>query len=342
MVYIILKGFTAMKISYNYNLLSNRYSEYYLNYKKSNSELQRSSLNNSVCLKGNINCDKYIKNVSFTSSLPDIHLVNAVQSIFDRSIVFGPKEYKLLSSAELNVLREYGKHFTEENSKIVNFILDFGKLFSNRVHEKYPNGFIFVSVGRSPAFLAKYLEFQGKEVKYCPISNIRHYTEFLPYFVQKYKKYLDSIGLTNEFVQKTQKPIIITDYTYWGGTLDNFSDLLAMPQIGINKGKNVIYSPITKGNSRYSRENNIFDCWPDEVNNYFEDEYGFSDALYIDMMGNDKTKQFTSIPHLDPISFEPNGNGEKILNKYYQNNNRFEEDFNTKMMNFLIADNIQG
>ena len=58
------------------------------------------------------------------------------------------------------------------------------------------------------------------------------------------------------------------------------------------------------------------------------------------MMGNDKTKKFTSIPHLDPVSYNPYG--EKIFNKYYQNNNRFEEDFNTKMMNFLIADNVQG
>ena len=331
-----------MKISYNYNLLSNRYAESYSNCKKNKSKFQCSDLNNSVYLKGNINGDQYIKNVAFTASLQDINKLKAAQSIFDRSIVFGPKEYKILSIAELDVLRECSKYFTETNSKIVNFILDFGKLFSNRIHEKYPNGFIFVSVGRSPAFLAKYLEFQGKEVKYCPISNIRNYTEFSSYFVQKYKKYLDSIGLTNEFVQKTQKPIIITDYTYWGGTLDNFSDLLAMPQIGINKGENVIYSPITKGNSRYSRENNIFDCWPDKINNYFEDEYGFSDALYIDMMGNDKTKQFTSIPHLDPISFKPNGIGEKIFNKYYQNNNRFEEDFNTKMMNFLIADHVQG
>ncbi|MBO6088565.1 hypothetical protein J6P92_09535 [bacterium] len=329
-----------MNIYYNYNLPSNLYSKPYLNYKKSKSKFQSSDLNSSICLKENIQCDRYIKNVAFTSSLTDIHLVNAVESIFNRSIVFGPEEYKILSSAELNVLREYGKHFTEANSKIVNFILDFGKLFSERIHKKYPNGFIFVSVGRSSAFLAKYLEFQGEKVKYCPISNIRHHIEFSPYFVQQYKKYLDSIGLTNEFVQKTQKPIIITDYTHLGGTLDNFSNLLAMPQIGINKGGSVIFSPITKGNSRYSRGNNIFDCWPHKINNYFEDKYGFSDALYIDMMGNDKTKKFTSIPHLDPVSYNPYG--EKIFNKYYQNNNRFEEDFNTKMMNFLIADNVQG
>ena len=119
----------------------------------------------------------------------------------------------------------------------------FAKLFSDGIHEKYPNGFTLVSIGRSPAFLAKYLEFQGEDVKYCPISNSGvYYDKLSPLLIQHYKEYFDRIGLTKEFANTTKKPIICVDYTYMGHTLHKFKELLSSTEIRIKK--NVEYYQI--------------------------------------------------------------------------------------------------
>ncbi len=270
------------------------------------------------------------------------HCKNDAEQIFSRSIVFGSEEYQNLSNKELTTLRKYIDIFYktdilynyEEKFKCANFIKSFGKLFSERLHEKYPEGFIFVSVGRSPAFLAKYLEFQGEEVKYCPISGLHcNYLQHFPVsFIQEYKNYLYNIGLTKELAENTQKPIIITDYVEHGHTLYYFRRLLTLPQIGIKEGEMVKYSPITACN--YFEEGNwIFKSKP-----VIYDKFGRYD--YREFMNNEKTKQFTSIPSLGVKSLKPGSRGYEILQKYYQDGNKFEEDFDTKMMNFIIADSI--
>ena len=201
----------------------------------------KNSLKNSELPKSNVfeGQDEFVKNISFTATynlVQKLNLQKAAESILKRSIVFGPEEYKMLKPEELSTLREYGKFFREQDAEIVDFIVDFSKYFSKRIHEKYPDGFIFVSVGRSPAFLAKRLEFEGEKVMYCPISSLRTYRDidYSSKFLRLFKKYLDSIGLTKELAQTTDKPIIICDYTHVGTSLDNFRFKSAALQFGAN------------------------------------------------------------------------------------------------------------
>lgn len=267
------------------------------------------------------------------------------EKILNRNIVFGPEEYKILSSDDLKILREYKDSFIKEDERTIKFITDFWKLFSNQIHKKYPDGFIFVAVGRSPAFLAKHLEFQGEEVKYCPISSIGCKPKtFSHYFVNAYKKYLDIIGLTKEFTSNSKKPIIITDYTYEGYSLRNFRELLAHPEIGITESENVRFSPITRCGGFY-RENSIFNDCPTMSDDYQflrKEEWDFPDNLYNDIMSNMKHKKYSSVPNIKAINFEPQDYYDRELKSLCKNWGVFEEDFKSKMMNFIVADEINN
>ena len=107
-----------------------------------------------------------------------------------------------------------------------------------------------------------------------------------------------------------------------------------MREIGINEGKNVKFCPIT-ASLKFKRENYIFNH--DPYNNFAVSEpWNYSDKKFIDNMEYEQTKWFTSIPYLDAKSF---GNREEnILNTYYQNGNKFAENFDTKIMNYIIAE----
>ena len=288
--------------------------------------------------------DKYVTpNITFKASYnisKKVELQKAAETILKRSIVFGPEEYKMLKPEELSKLREYGEIFKDSDSEIINFILDFGKYFSKRIHEKYPDGFIFVSVGRSPAFLGKHLEFEGEQAMYCPISGLRTYRDidYSPEFLRLYKTYLNSIGLTKELAQTTQKTIIITDYTHEGTSLDHFRDLLARHEFGIKEGEKVKYSPITWSvNDNFLRKNCIFEDSPFLIDKLRPNRWDFDDYLYKDIMIGSRHKKYTSIPR---IYARGGGNFPEKFNNYFQDGNKFKEDFDVKMVNFLTADSI--
>ncbi len=331
-----------MNITCNYNILPNKYAGTYFSRQKSESKAKVSAINNPYCANININPNKYGENISFKSSLPDIQLVWDVQKILDRSSVFGLKEYKKLLPKELTTMRDIGKYLLDSDNKTINFILNFGKYFSEQMHKKFPNGFIFVSLGRSPAFLGKYLEFQGEEVKYCPLSHMhtKDIENFSQDLVNAYKKYLDTIGLTNELARTTKKPIIITDYNFEGYSLRNFRKFLALSEINIYEGKKVKFCPITQCDG-FKNENFIFDDCPHAEYWARPNRWDFSDRLYIEMMEDRQfPKKYTSIPKIDAKTFKAGDYYDKELNKFYQNGNKFEENYDIKRMNFLIADSI--
>ena len=282
--------------------------------------------------------------ITFKAALPEAELKSAAKKILDRSKVFGPKEYKSLSADDLDILRTYEKSFRTTNNKIINDIIDFGKMVSNRIHEKYPDGFIFVSVGRSLASCAKYLEFQGEDVKYCPASGLRggfyQKDDFKPELVKDYKKYLDSVGLTKELTETTKKPILISDYTFEceGYTLENFRRLLSLPEIGISEGDMVKYTPVS-GMRLFDRKDWIFDYTEDPIYKYHRLKDSWF-SRYYHMLANDRMKFYCSIPRFDIDRYK--GECYKgILNNYYDNGNKFEEDYEAKMLNFIIAENAK-
>ncbi len=290
-------------------------------------------------------------NVTFKAALPEAELKSAAKTILDRSKVFGPKEYKSLSADDFDILKKYETFFRQINcnNEIINDIIQFGKMVSDRIHEKYPNGFTFVSVGRSLASCAKYMEFQGEDVKYCPASRLRggfHRNEyFKPDFVNEYKRYLDSIGLTKELAETTKNPILISDYTFEaeGYTLENFRRLLSLPEIGISEGDMVKYTPIS-GMRLFDRKDWIFDYTEDPIYSVtrLKDTW-FS--RYYHLLANDRMKLYCSIPGFDIYDYMYGEYGKQhygnFFNNYFNNGNKFEEKFETKMLNFIIAENAK-
>ena len=322
-----------MNINCDYKISTKKYNTALFNSRrKSQNNFQNytSACKNIVEQKSNDS--NYITNIiTFKSSLPlYMQLKKEVEPILVRNIVFGPNEYKNLSKTDLITLRKFGEFF--KGSNVTRFILDFGEMFSNQIHNKYPEGFVFVSVGRSPAFLGKFLEFQGEDVKYCPISGLSRCDKISQNFIEKYKKYLDTIGLTKEFVENSQKPIIISDYTNTGLSLYRFEAFLALPEIGI-KGDKIIYSPIAN-NGFSENKNSIFNCsWTDLY--YKNVDYDISEE-YGRIMSLSLHKDYTSIPMF--YTWFGNYILDDILGKFYNNGNKFEENFDTKMVNFLIAE----
>lgn len=256
----------------------------------------------------------------------------AAKKVLSKYKKLGPEEYENLSEQELKVLKQYADEFTDNNSTYVDLAILFGTLYSNRLHEQYPDGYTFVSVGRTPALIAKYLEFQGVNVKYCPISAIRtDDIDFSPEYKQLYKKYLDSIGLTKDSVEESAEPVIITDFTFSGNSLLNFKNLLASPEIGIEEGEKVKYRPLTAGEG-FPHESAIFYCDPfiDRMCQYYEPKFPYK-MFKKHMIAECTHKEFSSVPQIPYYNT-------KELDKYFENGNVFEESFNAKMMNFCIAE----
>lgn len=286
--------------------------------------LNERSQNNTEYAKFPFGVNNYFTNqVAFTGGNQAAH------RILDRSLAFGVKEYEALSHDDWAILKSVGGMFRQKDKRTKDFIIRFGEQFSERVHERYPNGFTFVSIGRSPAFLAKRLEFEGEDVRYCPISHLtcRHDIKFTPHLIQTYKKYLDTIGLTSEFAKTTDKPIVMVDYIHEGFSICNFERLLRSPEIGIKRGKNVEFVPIAiNGQAGFFNFKGYIPNKP----------------LFLDMMENEYPKEYTSIPYIDAREFKPRCEAEKRLNEFYQNGNQFKENIKTKMMNFLVIDNMLG
>lgn len=86
------------------------------------------------------------------------------------------------------------------------------------------HNYVFVSIGTSPAGVAKAMEYMGEDVRYVPISDLgrigfsyRDLTEYQDY--DRYSSFLDSIGLDRKSVIKSGKKHIFYDYTSTGRTL---------------------------------------------------------------------------------------------------------------------------
>lgn len=326
-----------MNLSCNYKISPDRNLSARYNVQQGQKGVKNLTKPFNVFINSEIKNDEFItKNISFKSGINEyFELKKLAEPILARSIVFGPNEYRNLSKADLDILRKFGENY--KDSGITRFLLDFGEFFSKQIHKKYPDGFVFVSVGRSPAFLGKFLEFQGEDVKYCPISGkLESYrSNISPSFAKKYKKYLDTIGLTEEFVKNSPKPIIITDFCNTGQTLYRFEKFLELPEIGI-KGEKLIYSPITD-NGFWENKNSIFNCcWTDL--HYENVDYDISEYYGSIMPFMLHKEKFTSIPQLY-VWFDDN-EADEIFGKFYSNGNKFEENFDTKMINFLTAEKV--
>lgn len=129
---------------------------------------------------------------------------------------FDKKLYKMTPK----VLREYRYNKISDKCKQAAFdSVIMGNIIRKEYDNKYgKDGYVFVSIGTSPAGVARTLELMGKEVKYVPISGVREIgfpidelTEYQDY--NKYSDFLDSIGLDRKSVIKNPKKHIFCDFT---------------------------------------------------------------------------------------------------------------------------------
>lgn len=102
--------------------------------------------------------------------------------------------------------------------------------------DKYgKNNYVIISMGTSPAGIAKGMEFMGVDVRYLPISNLdalfnKSFQDLpaLCHSTGKYLEYLDSIGLNREEIEKDKREYILIDYTSSGDSLSTASDIARM------------------------------------------------------------------------------------------------------------------
>jgi len=161
--------------------------------------------------------------------------------ILGRSNDFGIKEYETLSNRDKKILRKYAPYpFMDE---YVDGTINIYKTLKQNLKQKFPDGCTVVSIGRSPATLSKTLQSEGYDIKFCPISQMRDesfMSTLSPKYINNYKGFLGSIGLTKEKVNESKTPYVFIDYTCKGISLNNFQKLLAHDTIGI-KGENAIF-----------------------------------------------------------------------------------------------------
>ena len=263
---------------------------------------------------------------------------NVVQ-ILKRSDAFGVEEYKNLTEKEKELLRKAtGPHFRDSRDiyDIIRFTayknnaLVLGKAYEKKLDALYPEGYVFVSIGRSPSLIGKFLEFQGKDVKYCPMSGIGSgaimFNGFSESFVKGYNKYLDSIGLTKEFVAKSHKPIVFTDFADTGRTLIRFEELLSHPEIAIVPNEKVHFRAL---NTNYYT-NNKTELREGIFKREWEDGYPEEAMTHCIKSGMSYFNNYSPIPVLDYRYI----NNENFTPDMYQNKA-------SKKMLFCIADYLE-
>ena len=125
------------------------------------------------------------------------------------------------------------------------------------------NNYVVVSIGTSPAGIAKGLELMGHDVRYAPITNLENmydYTFDECYKIseifdpnKKYKNFLDSIGLNKNEIKKDKKHYVVIDYTDEGICLETVQKV-AKNVLGI-ESSNVHYLSINDELENYADEN---------------------------------------------------------------------------------------
>ena len=147
---------------------------------------------------------------------------------------YTPEEYSKLNTVDKTILRAlysclippYNKDFYKNTEIIHEHVTDFIK---NDFDKKYgENNYVVISIGRSLSSITKVLGYKiGEEnVKNIPMSNaprfqyINAVENLSEDSISEFKKYLSSIGLSKEDVQKSKKHFILTDFCATGQSLN--------------------------------------------------------------------------------------------------------------------------
>lgn len=184
----------------------------------------------------------------------DAKLQLQANRIFSRSQKFSISDYNSLSRLEKAVLRQVSKPYKQAADDSINV----GVKVKEHLDKRYGNGgYVFCSIGTSPAGIARVLEFSGVETKYLPISRLAAYYEDDSYkkFEDKfgpYQKFLDEQGLDSETVSSSGKEYLFYDYISTGRSLDVFKKMmqeyfgLNLPNVNFHSADFLCYSSCAK------------------------------------------------------------------------------------------------
>ncbi len=165
-----------------------------------------------------------------------IDAVNDEVPKFRKFDKFGLKEYKKLNKKEKEILREFvNKPYNSYNDSVKNDLKVIKKAYNcikSTLDEKYPEGYVFASIGASPALFAKMFELDGVEAKIFPFSRVAHLQDLTTYF--------NKLGLTKDFLKNCDKKIIFNDYACSGMTLSYFKDKIQSCNL-LDEDKMVLY-----------------------------------------------------------------------------------------------------
>jgi len=189
--------------------------------------------NSRFVLNNLIKNDVFVKNnINFNGLNPD--------EILKPFAKFGISEYKKLTAKQIEALRS---SLSEKLIKDRDAVITLSDIVKQNLEKMHPNGYVFVPIGRSAAVIGKALEYQGTDVKYCPMSNLARgfkrkkfknlISELPTEKISIYKDYLDSINLSIDMIKESNKAYVITDFVNSGDTLKNFQILLSHPEINI-------------------------------------------------------------------------------------------------------------
>lgn len=185
---------------------------------------------------------------------PKLRLTREAKAIFSRSKKFTIDDYKSLSRLEKSILREASSTYFQDADENIQVGLKVKEKL-DKYHGE--NGYVFVSIGTSPAPLARVLEFMGVETKYLPITGLRPYFEDDKYkqFIGKfsnYQEFLNEQGLGSEQVKNSDKKFLFYDYTFSGQSLDVFKRMmkenfgLNLPNVRFSSADFLCYSSCAK------------------------------------------------------------------------------------------------
>ena len=232
---------------------------------------------------------------------PQARIIMHSNKIFSRSQKFTISDYNSLTKLEKAVLREASKPY----KKVADDSLQVGLKVKDNLDKKYgENGYVFCSIGTSPAGIARVLEFSGVETKYLPISHLNwlesveswkeHSDKFL-----NYERFLKEQGLTKEQVSKSDKEYLFYDYVQQGMSLIVFEKMmkeyfgLDLQNVGFHNLNFLCYSSCAKNVEppKYAL---------DYVSEYMEDSAicDFSGVPHLDIIDIDKIdecKHFESL-----------------------------------------------
>ncbi len=239
-----------------------------------------------------------------------------LRDFYNKSDKLQISDYKKMTSRVKKQIRKSApKSIHNAAETNIDIALDLKKVLDKQYGK---NGYVFVSIGRSPSLIAKVLENTGVETKYLPISHIgeekaTHSSITRELDVEKYSNLLKEQGLSPLKMLFTPKKYLFYDYTDKGKSLKMFEELL-VKTFHLPKPKMEFKSlNLDLLAADYDDESKIFG---------YIDEY----------LKHSLSEKYSNIARLDYFKTKENDFSTESLTKY--------NDMDVKLYNFLVMDKL--